>query len=164
MLVTSVLHNLKRLKANCMDKEKQKSYLELQVVWKDDDMFELKVTASNGRYFGITEVYDTTESLLNFAYLLIDFPNDNREIIHETGFKDGYAYFSMNFYCIDNSGHIGVEIYLEDNVATEFRHEEKNKLKLEIIVEPSAIDNFQKELSQLATTQKGIAILYGRDN
>lgn len=70
----------------------------------------------------------------------------------------------MNFYYIDNAGHIGVEINLENNVATEFRHEEKNKLKLEIIVEPNAIDNFQRELSNLATTQKGTANLYGRDN
>lgn len=147
-----------------MDKDKVKSFLELQIVWRDDDMFELKVTASNSRYFGTTEVYDTTESLFNFAQTLIGFPNGNMKLLHEVGFKDGYAYFSMNFYCIDNAGHIGVEINLEDNVATEFRHEEKDKLKLEIIVEPSAIDNFQKQLSQLATKQEGVAILYGRDN
>lgn len=147
-----------------MDKEKLKSFLELEVIWKDDDMFELKVTASNGRYFGITEVYDTKESLLSFAQTLIDFPNTNKTIFHEAGNKGGYAYFAMNLYCIDNLGHIGVEINLEDNVATEFRQEEKDKLKLEIIVEPSAIDNFQKALSRLATTQKGLAILYGRGN
>jgi hypothetical protein len=147
-----------------MDKDRPKSFLELQIVWKDDDMFELKVTASNGRYFGTTEVYDTTESLFGFANTLIGFPKDNKKLFHEAGFKDGYAYFSMNFYCIDNAGHIGVEINLEDNVATEFRHEEKDILKLEIIVEPSAIANFQRDLSQLATTQKGTAVLYGRDN
>ena len=147
-----------------MDKYKLKSFLELQIVWKDDNMFELKVTASNGRYFGTTEVYDTTESLFRFAQTLIGFPNDNTKLFHEAGFKDGYAYFSMSFYSIDNAGHIGVEINLEDNVATEFRHEEKDKLKLEIIVEPNAIDTFQKELSQLAKNQTGTAILYGRDN
>lgn len=147
-----------------MDKDRLKSFLELQIVWKDDDMFELKVTASNGRYFGTTEVYDTTESLFGFAQTLIGFPKDNEKLLHEAGKKNGYAYFSINFYCIDNGGHIGVEINLEENVATEFRHGEKDKLKLEIIVEPSAIDNFQKELNQLATSQKGTAILYGRDN
>ena len=147
-----------------MDKDKLKSFLELQIVWKDDDMFELKVTASNCRYFGTTEVYDTAESLFSFAQALMGFPKDDKKLLHEVGFKDGYAYFSMNFYCIDNAGHIGVEINLEDNVATEFRPEEKDKLKLEIIVEPGAIDNFQRELKQLATKQEGVAILYGRDN
>lgn len=147
-----------------MDKEKLKSFLELEIIWKDDDIFELKVTASNGRYFGITEVYDTTESLLSFAQTLIDFPNQNKIAIHEAGKKNGYAYFSMRFYCIDKVGHIGIEINLEDTVATEFRKEEKNKLKLEIIAEPSAIDNFQKALKNLAINQKGVAILYGGDN
>jgi hypothetical protein len=147
-----------------MDKDRLKSFLELQIIWKDDDMFELKVTASNGRYFGTTEVYDTTESLFSFAQTLVGFPNGNNKLFHETGNKNGYAYFSMGFYCIDNAGRIGVEINLEENVATEFRHEQKDKLKIEIIVEPNAIDSFQRELSQLATTQKGAAILYGSDN
>ncbi|MCU7612834.1 hypothetical protein N0B16_00110 [Chryseobacterium sp. GMJ5] len=147
-----------------MDKEKLKSFLELEIIWKDDDMFELKVTVSNGRYYGITEVYDTTESLLNFAQTLINFPNHHQTTFYETGYKDGYAYFSMRFYCIDKIGHIGLEINLEDKVATEFREEQKNKLKLEIIVEPSAIDNFQRALDKLAINQKGFAILYGRDN
>jgi hypothetical protein len=147
-----------------MDREKLKSYLELQIIWKDDHMFELKVIASNGRYFGTTEVYDTKESLFEFGQKLIGFPNKSKPLFYELGIKNEYAYFSMNYYCIDNAGSIGVEINLEEKVATQFRNEEKDKIKLEIIVEPSAIDRFQKELSHLATTQKGIAILYGRDN
>jgi hypothetical protein len=147
-----------------MHKDRIKSYLELQIVWKDDHMFELKVTASNGRYFGTTNVYDTTESLSNFAQTLIGFPKNDKKLLHEAGDKDAYAYFSMNFYCINNAGHIGVEINLESNVATELRQGEKDKIKLEIIVEPSAIDNFQKQLIQLAAKQEGTSILYGRDN
>ena len=147
-----------------MDKDRLKSFLELQVIWKDDHMFELKVTASNGRYSGTTEVYDTKESLFSFAQTLIDFPRENKKLFHEAGNKNDYAYFSMNFYCIDFPEHIGVEVNLEENLATEFRNEEKDKLKLEIIVELGAIVNFQKELSQLAITQKGIALLFGRDN
>ena len=40
----------------------------------------------------------------------------------------------------------------------------KNKLNLEIIVEPSAIDDFQMQLLRLATDQKGTSILYGKKN
>ena len=68
----------------------------------------------------------------------------------------------MRFYCIDTEGHIGVEINLEENVSTAYRKEEKDKLKLEIIVVPSAIDNFQKELLRLAINEDGIATLYGQ--
>ncbi|MCH5716895.1 hypothetical protein [Niabella hibiscisoli] len=144
--------------------DKLKSFLELQIIWKDDNMFELKVTASNGRYFGITEVYDTTESLFNFSQMLINFPHENNKAFHEAGYRESYAYFSVSFYCIDNAGHIGVQVSLEDSVATEFRPEEKHKLKLEIVVEPQAIVEFQKQLSRLAIKQEGIVTLYGRDN
>ena len=147
-----------------MDIHKQKSFLELKVIWKDDDMFELKVTASNGRFFGITEVYDTSNSLTSFAKSLIGYPASCQRLFYETGEKNGYAYFSMKFYCIDNMGHIGVQVNLEKHVASEYRQEEKDVLTLEILVEPNAIDNFQKELIQLAIKQHGTAMLYGRDN
>lgn len=144
--------------------DNQKSFLELKVVWKDNDMFELKVFASNGRYIGTTEVYDTSDSLGNFSKSLIDYPTVDAETLkHEAGQKNSYSYFAMTFYRIDNSGHIGVQIELEENVATAYRKEEKDKIKLEIIVIPSGIDKFQKELLQLATTQNGMATLYGQD-
>jgi hypothetical protein len=102
--------------------------------------------------------------LIKFANSLKDYPTNPNILFHQAGEKDSYAYFAMKFYCIDNAGHVGVQINLEDNVATEFRPEEKNKMTLEILVEPNAIDNFQKELLSLAEKQEGIAILYGRDN
>ena len=96
----------------------RESYLELELIWKDDEMFELRVTASNGRYFGITEVYETSESLDHFAELLFGFPKNNLTLFHEMGKKNSYAYFSMKYYCIDNAGHLGIEINLEENVST----------------------------------------------
>jgi len=147
-----------------MEIDYRKSFLELKVIWKDDDMFELKVTASNGSYFGTTQVYDTSDSLTSFAKSLIDYPTDNKVLFHEAGQTNSYAYFAMKFYCLDNAGHIGVQVNLEDNVGSQYRPEEKNKLTLEILVEPNAIDNFQKQLIQLAVKQTGIAILHGRDH
>lgn len=146
-----------------MDLDNRKSRLELKVIWKDDEMIELRVRATNERYLGTTQVYDTTESLKDFAKSLLDYPNNNQIIIHEAGEKDSISYFAMKFYCIDNVGHIGVEISLEENTSTQYRQEEKDKLKLEIIVEPSAIDNFRRELLQLAIKEEGTATLYGRN-
>ena len=76
----------------------------------------------------------------------MDFPNGRKVLIHEAGQQDSYGYFRMKFYCIDYSGHVGVEIYIEEKVSNQHRTEEKSKLSLELIVQPSAIDNFQKEL------------------
>lgn len=147
-----------------MTEENRKSFLELKVIWKDDHMFELSVTASSIDFFGRTEVYDQTKSLFKFVSTLKGFPNNNNSLFYEAGEKDGYAYFSMKYYSINKSGQIGIEINLESNVSTLYRQEEKNKVKLEIIVEPSAIDNFQKELFHLAAKEEGSAIIYGNDN
>jgi hypothetical protein len=140
----------------------RKSFLELKVIWKDDDMFELGIKTSNSRFSGTTEVYDTSDTLSDFAKKLVGFPKDNKTLFYEAGEKDSYSYFSMRFYCIDTAGHIGVEINLEENVSTVYRQEEKDKLKLEIIVVPSAIDNFQKELLKIAMNEDGVATLYGQ--
>ncbi|NRF37616.1 hypothetical protein [Pedobacter foliorum] len=147
-----------------MTSNNRKSFLELRIIWKDEDMFELKATASNIDFSGTTQVYDQSENVLRFASALTDFPKGDKTLFFESGEKDSYAYFSMKYYPIGRSGRVGVEIKLESNVATAFRQEEKNKLKLEIIVEPSAIDNFQKELVHLAKAEEGGAILYGNDN
>jgi hypothetical protein len=145
-----------------MDNDLRKSFLELKVVWKDDHMIELRVKTSNSRFSGTTEVYDTSDTLSDFAKKLVGFPSDNKMLFYEAGEKDSYAYFSMRFYCIDTAGHIGVEINLEENVSTVYRQEEKDKLKLEIIVVPSAIDLFQKELLKMAMNEDGVATLYGQ--
>ena len=147
-----------------MKSDNRKSFLEFKVIWKDDELIELKITATNVNFGGTTEVYDESESLTELAMLLTDFPNTNETLFYEMGEKESYSYFSMRLYSIDSSGHIGLEINIESNVTTEYRLEEKNKLKLEIIVEPNAIDNFQRELLHLAKNEEGVAVLYGNDN
>ena len=143
---------------------KIKSFLKFEIIWKDEHIFEVRINASNAKFIGETEVYDTSESLSEFANKLLDFPKNGKVIFYELGKKDSYAYCSIRFYCIDNIGHIGVEINIEENVSTEYRLEEKSKVKMEIQVEPNAIDNFQKSLLNIAKIQEGKAILYGRDN
>ena len=134
-------------------------YLKLEVIWKDDDMFELKVSANNVRYSGITEVYEVSDSLLEFVKELNGFPFGKDKVIHSCGEKDGFAYFEMEFYKIGLTGKCGVLITMEENVATEFRTEEKDKLKMELIVEPNSIDMFCRELKVLAEKRSGTAEL-----
>lgn len=138
-------------------------FLKLKAIWKDEDMFELQVTAKNGRYSGMTEVYETSESLLLFAKELIGYPKDKGIISHCCGEKNSYAFFEMKFYPINYTGKVGVQISLEENVATGNRKEEKDKLIMELIVEPHSIDKFQNELIHLATDADGEAILIGID-
>jgi hypothetical protein len=135
--------------------------LKFEVIWKDDDMFEIQISANNGRYFGTTEVYEVSESLLEFINELNGFPFVKDKISHVCGEKDGYAYFKMEFYKIGPTGKCGVQITMEENVSTEYRKEEKDKLTMELIIEPNSIDIFCKELKVLAEKEEGIAELKG---
>jgi hypothetical protein len=138
--------------------------LKLEVIWKDDDMFEMRISANNGRYSGITEVYEVTESLLKFVDELSGFPFGKNKVIHSCGEKDSYAYFEMEFYKIGQTGKCGVLITMEENVSTEYRKEEKDKLSMELIIEPNSIDVFCLELKMLAQKEDGIAELKGIGN
>lgn len=144
-----------------MKQKDVKRFLRLEIIWKDEHMFELKVDCNNGRYSGTTEVYDTNYTLLPFAKSLKDYPYGGGERIHRCGEEDSHSFFEMRFYQIGTSGIVGVEVKMEANVATQYRPEEKDKLKLELIVEPNAIDIFQKELETLALNESGIAELIG---
>jgi len=139
----------------------ENKYLKFKVIWKDEDMFELHVDANNGRYSGKTEVYETKHSLLQFTNELKGYPNGKDILTHHCGEKDGYAYFEMRFYQIRFSGMVGVQIILEENVPNEYRKEEKDKLMMELIVEPNAIDLFHTELMKLAQNEDGEAELLG---
>jgi hypothetical protein len=135
--------------------------LKFEVIWKDEHMIELRIYASNGRYSGITEVYEVSDSLLKFVYELNKFPFEKEKLSYSCGKKDSYAYFNMDFYKIGVSGICGVLITMEENVTTEYRKEEKDNLSMELIVEPNAIDTFCRELKSLAEKEEGIAVLKG---
>jgi hypothetical protein len=142
-----------------------RSFLKLEVVWKDDDMFELKVVASNDQFSGTTTVYEQRDLLHKFADSLVGFPKTISDSIlfYEAGQKDSYAYFSMRFYMIAEVGNLGVQVTLERNVATKYRIEEKDKLTMEILTKPGLIDSFARSLLTLAKNEEGQAILEGID-
>ena len=82
---------------------------------------------------------------------------------YEAGEINSYAYYSLRFYYINSSGHTAVEVKLEENVATEFRPEEKSKLSLELLFEPNELDIIQRQLMALAKNEKGKAVLKGKN-
>ena len=139
-------------------------FLRLEVIWKDSDMIELHISANNGSFSGKTEVYDTKESLLPFSDTLIGFPKLDKTLLYTSGQKGGYSFFQMKFYPIGLSGIVGVYIVIEENLySNSNRVEEKASVSMELIVEPNAIDKFQKELATLARTEKGSAELLAID-
>ena len=82
---------------------------------------------------------------------------------YKAGIVSDYAYCNLKFYSVDKTGHIGVSIALMIENNTEFDMHPRDEVKLEILVEPSAIDDFQKQLYRMTIEQKGTATLYGRN-
>lgn len=124
-------------------------------------MFEMNISVNNGRYSGITEVYETSESLLKFTKELNGFPFEKDKISHSCGQKNSYAFFQMDLYKIGTSGICGAKITMEGNVPSDYNEAEKEKLSIELIIEPNAIDNFYQELKHLAINEDGTAELLG---
>ena len=135
--------------------------LKFEVIWKDDAMFELQVSSNNGRYSGITKVYEVSESLIKFADELKGFPNGKDKVFHSIGIKEGYAYLEMSFYKIEPNGKCGVLIIMEEEAPNRLIKEVKHALSMELIFYPSAIDIFCNEIKNLAKKKDGIAELFG---
>lgn len=135
----------------------------LEIIWKDEDMIEVKAQASNGRYCGVTIVYTTKAALKQMGEKLKGFPeNTEDKYEYSAGNKDSYALLSMKFYTIDKAGHTATQICMEDNVSTEYRPEEKNKIQLEMQFEPAQLQIFVDQLLVMAKEENGSSELKGK--
>ena len=137
--------------------------LQLEVIWRDEDVFKILVSVWNGEFGGTTETYAAIGGLKEIAEKLLRFPRhptDVREVVVGSfgrEFAGGAA--SMRFYCIDHAGHAYVEVKIE----SEF--ESAGVVQYVIIsmpIEAAAVDLFVGDLSQLETERSGTAMLLGR--
>ncbi len=86
---------------------------QLDVLWHDEDIFNIRVSAWNGAFGGATELYAALGELGEIAKKLAGFPKnpaDTRETAlgaFGPEFAGGGA--SMRFYCVDMAGHAYLE-------------------------------------------------------
>lgn len=140
-----------------------KSFLKIKGYLYYDDIIELEVRGSNVNFSGYTSLYVTDSMLLELSEKLIDFPKNEKEVFCEFGEQPTKSpYFCVKFYPYSSLSHIGVQIIIETSVLS--NDIDKNRAQFEIIVEPSAIDNFRRAIMTLSNKKYGEAILYGRDN
>jgi hypothetical protein len=130
-------------------------------IWYDDDILELRVSASNGNFSGSVDLYAGHLDPSKWATLLSGFPatpSDTRKLnwgAPDGGWAGGYA--KLVFYCLDRSGHAGVDVLLvsawtRDNEAVE-------SAKVSIRVEAASVDAFTRDLAILRQDQLSGAIL-----
>ena len=131
-----------------------------EIIWSDTDVYEIRISGSNGDFSGAADVYEGIGDLAEAAAQLEGFPLDPRD--HRSlefgspGQNTAGGYVSLNFYCMDLAGHAVVEAKIESD--------DKNFKKAQTAhfiakVEAAAIDTFVSELKQMESSQTGKARL-----
>ena len=138
-----------------------KSGIRISVLYNDEHLLELRVSASNGIFAGQAGVYADSHTLTEFAGALEGFPNgrdDAREFELGT-FDENYAGggVGFRFFCVDSARHALTQVRL---YADSRREADVNDLAtLHIPVEAAAIDSFIEELRHIAGKTGEVAAL-----
>jgi hypothetical protein len=136
--------------------------VQFHVIYQDDDLIQLRVSAWNGEFGGLAEIYAGIGALAEAAAKLRGFPNkpsDTREVIFgnfDRKFAGGGL--SMRFHCIDGAGHSYVEASIDSNCSAGGTVQ---TAVLAMRVEATAVDIFVQELQRVEATRTGTALLRG---
>lgn len=135
--------------------------IKFEVIWLDEHIVEVRVTASNGRFAGTADCYSAHDGIPRLAAAVRGFPvsnTDRREM--EIGTLDpsragGGA--KLVFRCVDRAGHAVVDVVVR---ADPRGHEGvAETASFSIPVETAAIDEFVTALSAMRSVVGDLAIL-----
>lgn len=96
-------------------------YLQFSIVWNDEDLQEIVISASSGLFSGQVNLYAGWNELKDIAERLRGFPSsqdDKREFTLGQGDLSGYGTASFALYCINSRGHVAVEVAFHTNPAS----------------------------------------------
>lgn len=134
--------------------------VQCEVLYRDNDLDKIRVSAWNGFFGGAADVYLPAGQLGEVASQLQGFPKnviDNREVTMGTFDPESAGGgVSMRFFCIDRSGHAYVEMKIESDRDVSGRVQSAMLL---VPIEASAIDAFISELHRLDTGEAATACL-----
>ncbi|MBW8876923.1 MAG: hypothetical protein JF614_18315 [Acidobacteria bacterium] len=132
----------------------------LEVVWFDQDMLELRLTASSAGFAGQANFYAALDEPAAFAAQLSGFPR-SREDVREYEFGNtnlqGYGGANIRIACKDGSGHLVVQATIYMNAAGQPAVAESATVQLETV--PASIDSFVEELQRMQVNVGQIAVL-----
>ncbi len=132
--------------------------IRFEVNWSDNEMFEIQISAWDGRFGGAANVYVEIGGLDEAAARLDGFPHhpaDIRELqFGAFGPESAGGAVGMRFYCADGAGHAFVEAKIES--AFDKFHNAQSAIII-ADVEPAAMDAFLSELRALEDKRHGVA-------
>lgn len=161
---------------------KTNAYLHFKIIYRDDHLLEIEVSASNGKYCGVTTTYIEAngERLSKLGQMLLNFPeNIEHRVMYELGADNEYvksiketqkqfptilahlSYIGLDFHCIDAVGHAVTEITLHTNTEEDMVEGVDAKVYLKLPFEPESVTKFARELISMGTAKSGDATLQG---
>jgi len=135
---------------------------QIEAIYSDEDLLQLRIQGSNGAYGGEAEVYVGLDKIPNMARALRGFPSTAGEnLVFELGnFDPKYAGGGvlLQFQC-GSTGKVSVEATIENDPKKSTGH--FGKVQFTVWIEPAAIDLFIPMLEKIGVDRQGKAILCG---
>jgi|SRR5882672_7866787 len=136
--------------------------IEMSIAWFDDDVIELRVRATNGRFAGQAFAYVENNALPRLAAELQGFPLDaaDSRVLEFGTFDASYAGggVGLKFCCTDAVGHAEVEVRLRTDPRPQGR---SDSAQFAITVEAAAVDEFVDQLKKVRLECGASVVLSG---
>jgi hypothetical protein len=137
-------------------------FLEFEIVWNDEDLQEVVVSASSGVFTGQVNLYAGWNELESIAESFRDFPRsrtDRRKIQLGQEELSGYGTAALTIYCTDSLGHVELEIAMRTNPSDSARGKESAVVVIPTVV--GDLDRFAAELRRINNQVGCHAVLRG---
>jgi predicted secreted hydrolase len=135
--------------------------IRFKVLWWDDAVQEIRVSASNGVFAGEADAYVSHGALSKLATDLSGFPLRASDVrVFQFGSPEGaYAggFIQLTFSCTDPAGHAGIDVVLEAGPAAKSGSGRESASRFHVKVEAAGIDVLVRQLSQLDKNRNGTA-------
>jgi hypothetical protein len=128
--------------------------LEITSVWEDDDLFEVKVRASNGDFSGAAKCYAQRKELMELALSLEGFPKSPDHKVNYSGEDENFSFFTLFFSC-NSSWKLNVRIKIANIITYSNAPKVNNVVEFDMAIEPAALDSFASSLKVLAKAEIG---------
>lgn len=138
-------------------------YLSMRVLGNDDGLLTIESHAASWGFTGRTQVYTSFKELEKWALELGQLTlRAGQATTFHAGGRDSYSFLGISVSVLDSQGHCLCQVAIESNRTLTF--ESKNKLELEFLAEPSAVDQFLLGLTTLVQAGQGETKLLGVDH
>ncbi len=125
------------------------STFKYRIEWVDDDLTEVTVIASDGRFSGEAMFYAGDDDAKTFAKLLAGFPatsSDRRDFVLGDP-KGNYGSVVGKVYCVDPTGRCAIDVEIRSG--NHFKLQSTGSAKLTVFFNPGILDSFVAALSSV---------------